>query len=66
MDHPAKSSTKVKVMTRNDFDVYIKVDGIYHANSGNDYPLRDTASLRKKYKEVSGKDVRPINPSIIP
>jgi hypothetical protein len=55
MDEPAKSSTKIKVMTRNNFDVVIKVDGIYYTNLGFDYPLLDTATLRKVYKEVKMK-----------
>ncbi|MBK8368156.1 MAG: hypothetical protein IPL10_12270 [Bacteroidetes bacterium] len=58
MDHPSKSSTKVKVMTRNDFDVHIKVDGIYYTNLGFDYPLRDTATLRKVYKEVKNEELK--------
>ena len=58
MDHPSKSSTKVKVMTRNDFDVNIKVDGIYYTNLGFDYPLRDTATLRKVYKEVKNEELK--------
>lgn len=65
IDNPAKSSTKVKVMSYNDFDVFLKVDGIYHTNTSTNYPLRDTASLRKKYKEVSGKDLKPIDHNII-
>jgi hypothetical protein len=58
MDHPAKSSTKMKVMTRNDFDVSLKVDGIYYSNLGFDYPLRDTATLRKVYKEVKNEELK--------
>lgn len=51
-------------MTRNDFDVIIKVDEIYHLYFSNYYPLRDTSTIRKKYKDASGKDLNPINPSI--
>ncbi len=58
MDDPAKSSTKVKVMTRNDFNVSIKIDGIYYANLGFDYPLKDTATLRKVYKEVKNEELK--------
>ncbi len=58
MDSPAKSSTKVKVMTRNEFDVHIKFDGIYYVNLGFDYPLRDTAALRKLYKEVKKEELK--------
>lgn len=39
-------------MTRNDFDVSVKIDGIYYTNSGIDHPLKDTATLRKVFKEV--------------
>ena len=52
MDNPSKSSTRVKIMTRNEFDVSIKIDGIYYSNLGFDYPLKDTATLRKVFKEV--------------
>ncbi len=58
MDHPEKSSTKVKVMRRNDFDVSIKIDGIYYVNLGFDYPLKDTATLRKIYKEVKNVELK--------
>lgn len=61
MDNPAKSSTKTKVMTRNEFDVHIKFDGIYYVNLGFDYPLRDTATLRKVYKEVKKEDLKVIS-----
>ena len=60
MNDPAKSSTKVKVMTRNDFNVSIKVDGIYYTIQGIDYPLRDTAALRKHYKETKREELKPI------
>lgn len=58
MDNPSKSSTRVKVMSRNEFDVSIKVDGIYYTNLGFDYPLRDTATLRKVYKEVKNEELK--------
>lgn len=58
MDNPEKSSTKVKVMTQNEFDVHIKFDGIYYVNLGFDYPLRDTATLRKIYKEVKKEELK--------
>jgi hypothetical protein len=57
MDDPVKSSTKVKVMARNDFNVSIKVDGIYYTIQGIDYPLRDTAALRKLYKEAKCEEL---------
>lgn len=60
MNNPNKSSTRVKVMSRNDFDVSIKVDGIYYTNLGFDYPLRDTATLRKVYKEVKNEELKQV------
>ena len=58
MDNPSKSSTRIKVMSRNEFDVSIKLDGIYYTNLGFDYPLRDTAALRKLYKEVKNEELK--------
>ena len=58
MDNPSKSSTRIKVMTCNDFDVSLKVDGIYYSNLGFDYPLKDTATLRKVYKEVKKEELK--------
>jgi hypothetical protein len=58
MDNPSKSSTRVKVMSRNEFDVSIKIDGIYYTNLGFDYPLRDTAALRKVYREVKCEELK--------
>lgn len=42
----------------NDFNISIKVDGIYYSNLGFDYPLRDTATLRKVYKEVKNEELK--------
>ena len=56
----------IKVMTRENFDVVIKEDGIYYSSVGIDYPLRDTAALRKLYKENKNMDLKPLNPDIIP
>jgi hypothetical protein len=58
MDEPSKSSIRVKVMTRNGFNVSIKVDGIYYTNQDIDYPLPDTAALRKLYKEVKKEELK--------
>lgn len=55
----------IKVMTRDNFDVVIREDGIYYSNLGIDYPLRDTATLRKLYKENKKMDLKPMNPNII-
>lgn len=61
---PAKKV--VKVMTRDNFDVVIRDDGIYYSNLGIDYPLRDTAALRKLYKENKKVDLKPLNSNIVP
>jgi hypothetical protein len=45
-------------MSRNEFDVSIKIDGIYYSNLGFDYPLRDTAALRKIYREVKYEELK--------
>jgi hypothetical protein len=58
MDNPSKSSTRIKVMSRHEFDVSIKIDGIYYSNLGFDYPLRDTATLRKVYKVVKNEELK--------
>ncbi len=58
MDNPSKSSTRIKVMSRNEFNISIKVDGIYYTNLGFDYPLKDTATLRKVYKEVKNEELK--------
>lgn len=55
----------IKVMTRDNIDITIKEDGIYYTNLGFDYPLRDTAALRKLYKEIKSEDLKPVNPNII-
>lgn len=56
----------IKVMTRDDFDIVIREDGIYYSNLGIDYPLMDTATLRKLYKENKKMDLKPMNPNIVP
>ncbi|MDF2449460.1 MAG: hypothetical protein K0R26_1964 [Bacteroidota bacterium] len=55
----------IKIMTRDGIDIMIKDDGIYYNNLGFDYPLRDTAALRKLYKEIKNKDLKPLNPNIV-
>jgi hypothetical protein len=57
--------TIIKVMTRENFDIVIREDGIYYSNMGFDYPLRDTAALRKLYKENKNLDLKPLNPDFI-
>ena len=61
MDDPAKYLTKVKVMTRNDFDVTLKADGFYYTIQGIHYPLKDTAALRKHYRETKREELKPID-----
>lgn len=60
IDNPLKSSTSIKVMTFNEFNVNIKHDGIYYSNLGFDYPLKDTATLRKVYKEVKKEELKTV------
>lgn len=55
----------LKVMTRDNIDIVIKEDGIYYSNKGLNYPLKDTAALRKLYKEIKNEDLKPFNPGII-
>jgi len=55
----------LKVMTRSNIDIVIKEDGIYYTNTGIDYPLRDTAALRKLYKEIKNEDLKPLSPDCI-
>jgi hypothetical protein len=55
-----KTTPLVKIMTRDKIDIAIKNDGIYYTNLGFDYPLKDTASLRKLYKEIKSVELKPI------
>ena len=49
------------VMTRDKMDIVINDNGsIYYSNMGFDYPLRDTASLKKIYKEVKSEELKPL------
>jgi len=50
----------VKVMTRDNIDIVIKEDGIYYSNMGFDYPLRDSAALKKLYKEIRSEELKAI------
>jgi hypothetical protein len=47
-------------MSKDGFDVVIKMDGFFYINLGLSYPLKDTASLKKLFKEVKSKDLIPI------
>jgi hypothetical protein len=54
----ASNNIIIKVMTFDNIDIVIKHDGIYYTNLGFDYPLKDTASLRKLYKELKSKELK--------
>jgi hypothetical protein len=54
VENTMKSTPIAKIMTRD------KNDGIYYTNLGFDYPLKDTAALRKLYKEIRSEDLKPI------
>ena len=47
MENTIKTTPVAKIMTRDTIDIAIKTDGIYYTNLGFDYPLIDTAALRK-------------------
>jgi hypothetical protein len=47
----------IKVMTYDNINLVIKHDGIYYSNMGFDYPLKDTASLKKLYKELRSREL---------
>jgi hypothetical protein len=53
-----KSNALITVMTRDGFDIIIKHGEYYYSEKGIDRLLRDTASLRKLYKELKGEDLR--------
>ncbi len=57
--HPVNGLT-IKVVTRNNVDIAIRKDGFYYSNMGIDYPIRDTAGLRKLYKELRREELKPI------
>lgn len=50
----------LKIMTRDSIDIVIREDGIFYSNMGFDYPLNDTAALRKLYKELRKEDLKPL------
>lgn len=61
VENPSKIIPKsTKVMTRDNIDIVIREDGIYYSNIGIDYPLKDTAALRKIYKELRREDLKPV------
>lgn len=60
IENPEKASRHIiKVMSKEGFDIVVKMDGFFYINLGLSYPLRDTASLKKLYKEVKSKDLLP-------
>lgn len=60
IENAEKTNSHVKIMTRDKIDIAIKNDGIYYTNMGFDYPLKDTAALRKIYKELRSVELKPI------
>lgn len=61
VENPEKASRHIiKVMSKDGFDIVIKIDGYFYINLGFNYPLRDTASLKKLFKEVKSKDLVPV------
>lgn len=60
-ENPLKSNRNViKVMTRHKIDIVVRNDGIFYSNMGIDYPLKDTAALKKLYKELRREDLKPL------
>ena len=58
IENTEKSTAQVKIMTRDKIDIAIKKDGVYYTNMGFDYPINDTAALRKLYKELRNEELR--------
>lgn len=58
-ENKIRSNSIITVMTKETIDVIIKHGECYYSNKGVDYPLRDTASLRKLYKELTGEELKP-------
>lgn len=59
-ENKTRSNSIITVMTRDAIDIIIKHGECYYSNMGVDHPLRDTASLRKLYKELKGEKLKPI------
>ncbi len=45
IDKSFKSTSNINVMTKNDFEISIRADGMYYTNIWIDYPINDTANL---------------------
>lgn len=65
IENTTKSSTSMKIMTRDNLEIVIKNGSFYYSNIGIDYPLKDIASLRKLYKETRSQDLKPIDQNTI-
>lgn len=64
IENNEKTKSDCVVLTKDKMDIVIKDNGsIYYSNMGFDYPLRDTASLRKIFKEVRSEELKPIENS---
>ncbi|MBC7696222.1 MAG: hypothetical protein H7141_12330 [Burkholderiales bacterium] len=60
LENKEKTTSSIKVFTKNNLDIILKDDNtFYYSNMGFDYPLRDTAALRKLYKEVRSEELKP-------
>lgn len=54
-----RSNSIITVMTRDTVDIIVKHGECYYSAMGVDHLLRDTASLRKLYKELKGEMLKP-------
>jgi predicted solute-binding protein len=59
-ENELKTSIKIEVMTRDNFDITLKDGQYYYSNLGIDYPLKDLAGLRKFYREARNSDLLPV------
>ena len=61
IENNEKTKLDCTVMTKDKMDIVVNNNGsIYYSNMGFDYPLRDTASLRKIFKEVRSEELKPL------
>jgi hypothetical protein len=61
IENKSKINNNGKVMSRDNLDIVVKYDGsFFYSEKGIDYYLRDTASLKRKYKEINIEDLKPI------
>ena len=59
-EETVKSNSRVKILSRDKIDIVIKEDKFYYSNMGIDYPIKDIAGLRKLYKELRSKELKPL------